>query len=153
MGLIFGVIEGITPIIGWAIGSAGAAYVEQYDHWIAFVLLLGLGAHMVHAGFEEDEEDDDIAPKTGKKSLLTLMLTAFGTSIDAMTIGVSFAFLDVNILFAALLIGLATATMVTIGALLGNKISGMIGKRAEILGGLALILIGSWILYSHLSAI
>jgi putative Mn2+ efflux pump MntP len=79
------------------------------------------------------------------------MLTALGTSIDAMTVGVTFAFLEVNIFIAALLIGLATTLMVTIGALLGTSLGAIVGKRAEAFGGIILMLIGSWILYSHLS--
>ena len=154
LGLLFGVIEGITPVIGWLIGSAGAEYIEQYDHWIAFGLLVLLGAHMIYASFNGDEEEDSPgeAVPAQKQSFMAYTLTAFGTSIDAMTVGVSFAFLDVNIALAALMIGLATCLMVTIGALLGHKLSHIVGEKAEAVGGTVLIGIGSWVLYSHLSA-
>jgi len=165
-GLIFGVIEGLTPIIGWAIGSAGSAYVQELDHWIAFVLLVGLGLHLIFVSVKQNDASsipaavgpnntDSLArpddPSKGK-ALAVTALTAIGTSIDAMAVGVSFAFLEVNIFFAALLIGLATAFMVTIGSLLGRSLGALVGKSAEALGGIALIVIGSWILYSHLSA-
>ena len=152
MGLIFGVVEGITPIIGWAIGSAGSAYVQEIDHWIAFTLLFLLGLHMVHVSFKQEDEEITPNPVSKKRALATTMLTALGTSIDAMTVGVTFAFLEVNIFIAALLIGLATTLMVTIGALLGTSLGAIVGKRAEAFGGITLMLIGSWILYSHLSA-
>uniref|UniRef100_UPI0030F445A3 manganese efflux pump MntP n=1 Tax=Paraglaciecola sp. TaxID=1920173 RepID=UPI0030F445A3 len=142
---------GITPIIGWAIGSAGSAYVQEIDHWIAFTLLFLLGLHMVHVSFKDEEEEIQPNPVSQKRVLAATILTAFGTSIDAMTVGVTFAFLEVSIFLAALLIGLATTLMVTIGALLGQGLGAIVGKRAEAFGGVTLMIIGSWILYSHLS--
>jgi len=151
LGLLFGVIEGVTPVIGWAIGSAGQSYIEQIDHWVAFGLLFMLGAHMIYASLNgDDDESEDTGPV--KSSVLGTALTAVGTSIDAMAVGVSFAFLDVNIAVAALLIGLATFIMVTIGALLGQRLGHLVGERAEAIGGVVLITVGSFILYSHLSA-
>ncbi len=151
MGLIFGVVEGITSIIGWAIGSAGSAYVQEIDHWIAFTLLFLLGVHMIYVSFKADEEGDSSSPENKNRALAATILTAVGTSIDAMTVGVTFAFLDTNIFLAAFLIGLATALMVTIGALLGTSLGAVVGKGAEAFGGIILMIIGSWILYSHLS--
>ena len=152
LGLIFGCIEAIAPVIGWLIGSAGAEYVEAYDHWIAFVLLVGLGVHMLLESRKEDDDEDDTLTATNKRSLMATLLTAVGTSIDAMTVGISLAFMKVNIYLAAAMIGLATTIMVTIGSLLGNVISGWIGKKAEAIGGIALVLIGCGILYSHTMA-
>ncbi len=152
LGLLFGVIEGITPVIGWAIGSAGASYIEQIDHWVAFGLLLALGAHMIYASLNGDDDDEAEAEPQVKTSVVATALTAIGTSIDAMAVGVSFAFLDVNIALAAVLIGLATFAMVTIGALLGERLGHLVGERAEAIGGVVLIAVGSFILYSHLSA-
>ncbi len=148
LGLIFGCIEAIAPVLGWLIGSAGAEYVEAYDHWIAFVLLVGLGIHMIIESRKDDDDDADEVP-SNKRSLMATLLTAVGTSIDAMTVGISLAFMKVNIYVAAAMIGLATTVMVTIGSLLGNVMSGWVGKKAEAIGGIALILIGSGILYSH----
>ncbi|MFQ3250549.1 MAG: putative Mn2+ efflux pump MntP [Glaciecola sp.] len=151
MGLIFGVIEGITPIIGWAIGSAGSSYVQEIDHWIAFILLFSLGLHMLYVSFQAEEKEISSRSLSKNRALAATMLTAFGTSIDAMTVGVTFAFLDVNIVVASVLICLATSLMVTIGALLGRGLGALVGKRAEAFGGIILIVIGSWTLYSHLS--
>lgn len=153
LGLLFGVIEGITPVIGWAIGSAGQSYIEQIDHWVAFGLLFLLGTHMIYASFRGDDEDASEDVKPVRASFIATALTAVGTSIDAMAVGVSFAFLDVNIALAAVLIGLATFTMVSIGALLGERLGHLVGERAEAIGGVVLIIVGSFILYSHLSAI
>ncbi|HEA16631.1 MAG TPA: manganese efflux pump MntP family protein [Pseudoalteromonas prydzensis] len=150
LGLIFGCIEAIAPLIGWFIGSAGSAYVAAWDHWIAFVLLVALGVHMLIESAKKSDAQPQ--PETKKRTLLATLLTAVGTSIDAMTVGISLAFLNVNIYLAAAMIGLATTIMVTIGSLLGHVIGAMVGKKAEAFGGIALIIIGIWILYSHLSA-
>jgi manganese efflux pump family protein len=152
-GLIFGVIEAITPLIGWAIATFtiknfAANYITDWDHWIAFTLLLALGLHMIYAGFQPAEPEED---KPASHSFYILAITAFATSIDAMAVGVSLAFMDVNIFVTAAAIGFATFTMVTIGVMLGRVLGLMFGKRSEIVGGLVLIAIGSYILYEHLS--
>ena len=148
-GVIFGVIEAITPIIGWAIGHAASRFVESWDHWIAFILLLVLGLHMIYNGVKHDEQEDQ---KPGQHSFFILAVTAFATSIDALAVGVGLAFVDVNILVAAGAIGLATLTMVTLGVMLGRVLGTVVGKRAEIVGGVVLMLVGATILYEHLSA-
>lgn len=146
VGLLFGVIEGVTPLVGWALGSVAASYVESWDHWIAFTLLGGLGLRMIIEGCgEPDEEADDPA-----RPFWLLALTGLATSIDAMVVGVSLAFTDAGILLPALAIGLATLMMVTLGLLIGRRIGAMLGKRAEILGGLVLIAVGSVTLWEHL---
>ncbi|CDG82621.1 manganese efflux pump MntP [Janthinobacterium agaricidamnosum] len=148
IGLIFGGIEAITPVIGWGIGSLAAQWVAQWDHWIAFVLLLGLGARMIWAGLSGQQEEQ----KSQRQTFWMLALTAVATSIDAMAVGVGLAFINVNIWLAALAIGTATMLMVTAGVMLGRLLGNMIGRRAEILGGLVLIGVGAGILYQHLSA-
>ena len=147
-GLIFGVIEACTPLIGWALGSIAAEFVKEWDHWIAFFMLLVLGGMMIRNGLKEEEEE---APPVARHSFWLLAATGFATSIDAMAVGVSLAFIDNNILITALAIGLATLTMVTIGVMLGRLIGMMAGRWAEVLGGVALIGIGGAILYEHLS--
>ncbi len=146
-GLIFGVIEAITPVVGWFIGQAAAGYVQEWDHWIAFTLLLLLGGHMIYAGLRPEADEEEEKPKS--HSFWLLAATAFATSIDALAVGVGLAFVDVNIWVAALAIGLATMTMVTIGVMLGRLIGTAIGHKAEILGGLVLIGVGAAILYEH----
>lgn len=148
LGLIFGCIEAIAPIIGWLIGSAGAGYIQAWDHWLAFILLVGLGGYMLLESTKSNV--DEPVELSKKRTLMATLITAVGTSLDAMTVGISLAFLDVNIYIAAAMIGLATTTMVTIGSLLGNSLGKIIGNKAEAFGGLALIAIGIWIPYSHI---
>lgn len=149
-GLIFGVIEAITPIIGWGIGQVATKFVESWDHWIAFTLLLVLGLHMIYNGIKHDDAEEQ---KPDQHSFFILAITAFATSIDALAVGVGLAFVDVNILVAALAIGVATTVMVTIGVMLGRVLGTVVGKRAEIVGGIVLMVVGSTILYEHLSAV
>ena len=150
IGVIFGTVEAITPVIGWAIGLAATRFVSEWDHWIAFVLLGALGTHMIWEGVKpvEPEANDEQAPE--RKSVWLLAVTALATSIDAMAVGVTLAFADVNIVVAAVAIGLATTLMVTIGIMLGRAIGSLIGKRAEIAGGVVLIAIGITVVYEHL---
>lgn len=148
-GAIFGAIEATTPVIGWALGLAAARYVAAYDHWIAFVLLGGLGVRMIVAGLSPDAPAEE---RPSRHSFWVLALTGLGTSIDAMAVGVGLAFLDENIVPIALAIGLTTLVAVTAGVMLGRMLGALAGKRAEIGGGLLLIGIGALILYEHLSA-
>mgnify|MGYP001167357424 CR=1 FL=1 len=145
-GLTFGVIEGLTPLLGWLAGVAAARYIKAWDHWIAFGVLVLLGLHMVWHGIRPDEAD--IPPR--HRGFWGMALLALGTSIDAMAVGVSLAFLEVNIALVALVIGLCTLVMVTTGILLGRVLGAVAGKRAELLGGLVMIGIGAAILYEHL---
>ena len=146
-GAIFGVIEAITPLIGWSVGIAASRYVEAVDHWIAFVLLAGVGLHMAwQAGKHRTE-----APEASSSLWLTIV-TAIGTSIDAMAVGVSLAFLNVNIIVIAIAIGLTTTLMSSTGMIAGRFLGPRFGTIAETIGGLALIGIGTIILFEHLSA-
>lgn len=149
-GLIFGIIEAITPLIGWGLGLLASRYIMQWDHWIAFILLAVLGGRMIIEGCRSHQQPQ-ADTLMAKHSFKVLAATAIATSLDAMAIGVGLAFLQVNILHTALLIGLSTMIMATIGMLLGRFIGPMLGKKAEIIGGLILIGIGCNILYSHLS--
>lgn len=148
-GLIFGVIEGITPVVGWGLGWAAASYVEAWDHWIAFVLLCGLGLFMIRNGCSTSDEPEE---KRNTHSFWLLAVTGFATSIDAMVVGVGLAFLDVNIVPIAIAIGLATTFMVTLGVMMGRVLGAVAGRWAEVLGGLILIGIGTLILVEHLGA-
>lgn len=149
-GLIFGVIEMITPVIGWALGLAAAQYVAAWDHWIAFTLLTLLGLRMIYAGVKKP--DDVVEEKPNRNSFWVLVVTAIATSIDAMAVGVGLAFIDVNIVSTAIAIGLATMLMVTIGVMLGRVLGSIAGRRAEVIGGVVLMIIGGVILYEHLTA-
>lgn len=149
-GLVFGVVEAITPVIGWLLGSATSRFIEAWDHWIAFGLLAALGLHMIwQATRAGDDAGDDVEEK-GNGSLFALAVAGLATSIDAMAVGVGLAFADVHIAVVAVVIGLCTFTMVTLGVMLGRALGTVIGKRAEIAGGVILIAVGSVILYEHL---
>lgn len=146
-GLIFGVIEAITPLIGWAIGLFASQYIMSWDHWVAFTLLFILGVRMIVEGCRGRIDDQ---PKVRSHSFVVLATTAVATSLDAMAIGVGLAFLQVNIIHTAMAIGLATMIMATLGMLIGRFIGPLLGKRAEIVGGVVLIGIGFNILAEHL---
>lgn len=146
-GLIFGAIETLTPLIGWCLGLLASQIVLEWNHWIAFVLLVFLGGRMVIEGLRGSETEE--TPKLQRHGFWLLVTTAIATSLDAMAVGVGLAFLKVNIIETALAIGCATMIMSTLGMMVGRFIGPMLGKRAEILGGLVLIGIGCQILYSH----
>lgn len=149
-GLIFGSIEAITPVVGWALGSAAAPYVTAWDHWIAFAVLGLLGALMVRAGLRPASAK--AATKPQRHGFWLLAATGLATSIDAMAVGAGLALVNVNIWPVAAAIGLATFGMVTAGVMLGRVLGALAGQFAEIVGGLLLIGIGSAILVRHLSA-
>ena len=143
VGLIFGTVEAITPVIGWCLGLLASGFVASVDHWIAFFILGAVGVHMLLESFSEPEE------RSTDMSLWRLVLIAIGTSIDAMAVGVTLAFLDVNIWLSALAIGGATCLMSSLGVMTGHYLGLKAGKYAEFLGGLTLIAIGTGILLSH----
>jgi putative Mn2+ efflux pump MntP len=146
-GLIFGCVEAITPLLGWGLGMLASQFVLEWNHWIAFVLLVFLGGRMLIEGWRGNEEGEEQAPT--RHGFWLLVTTAIATSLDAMAVGVGLAFLQVNIVYTALAIGCATLVMTTIGMMVGRFIGPLLGKRAEILGGLVLIGIGVQILWSH----
>jgi putative Mn2+ efflux pump MntP len=146
-GLIFGIIEGITPVIGWALGQVAAPYVSAWDHWIAFALLSVLGLRMIQAGLSEPEAE---ATKPNSHSFWVLVITGFATSIDAMVVGVGLAIMGADIVMTAAAIGICTFIMVTIGVMVGRVLGVIAGRRAEVVGGILLVGIGCLILYEHI---
>jgi putative Mn2+ efflux pump MntP len=141
-GLIFGGIETLTPVIGWGLGRAASRYIAAFDHWIAFGLLLVIGAKMLWDSVQRDDADE----KPASHGFWVLALTAVGTSIDALAVGVTLALLHANIIVNALAIGAATFTMTTIGVMTGRFLGGRFGRYAEGAGGVILIAIGAKIL-------
>lgn len=137
--------QGLMPLLGWLIGSGLKKYMMAYDHWIAFILLLVLGLKMIYESFENGEERQSINPMR-----LTVMVSmAIATSIDALIVGLSFAFFEVNIFITVFLIGAVTFIVSMLGLLFGKKAGARLGKRMEIVGGLILIAIGLKILIEH----
>lgn len=167
IGAVFGLFEALTPLLGWAVGQALSGWITAIDHWIAFVLLAAVGGHMLWQAArgrpgEMGLEAAGAARPTGDgrtgagrtpdgRGGLRLAATALATSIDAMAVGMSLALLDVNIWLACLIIGSITWVAATLGVLLGRQAGPHLGRHAEVLGGVALIGIGSLILYQHLS--
>ncbi|XXQ68567.1 manganese efflux pump MntP family protein [Neisseriaceae bacterium B1] len=148
-GSVFGLVEMCAPLVGFALGSVAADLIREWDHWVAFILLAGLGLRMIYEGVAGEDEEVVEVP-SGKQNALMLVFTAIGTSIDSMIVGVGLAFLAVNIWTSAISIGLATTIMATLGLWLGRFLGDKIGKWAEIAGGLVLIGIGAAVLIDHL---
>lgn len=145
-GFVFGTVEAITPLVGWAIGIAAAAYVQEIDHWIAFGLLAIIGLRMVWQGLTRE----DSAERASRHSVGVLVSTALATSIDALAVGVTLSFLNADIVITALTIGAATFCMTCLGATIGRFAGARLGRSAEILGGIVLIGVGTTILVEHL---
>ena len=144
IGLCFGFFQGIIPIIGYFLASSFANSIKAIDHWIAFILLFIIGFQMIR---ESRDASCEISHGLSFKSLLSL---GIATSIDAMAVGVSFAFLNVNIFSSSLIIGFATFLLSSIAFKIGNKL-GMRSKQiSELIGGIILILLGTKILIEHL---
>ena len=146
-GLIFFFFLFLTPLVGWGLGMLASQFILAWNHWIAFILLVFLGGRMIVEGFRGDSDEACEAPH--RHGFWLLVTTAFATSLDAMAVGVGLAFLQVSIVTTALAIGCATFIMSTLGMMVGRFIGPLLGKRAEILGGIVLIGIGSEILWSH----
>lgn len=149
--LIFGIVETITPLIGWLVGSMTQKFIAEYDHWLAFGLLLALGLKMIWGALHDDGDEAAAADKNRTDTTLLLtIVTAIATSIDSMVVGVGLAFLDANIWLTALAIGTSTTIMAAVGLRLGRLLGQKIGSRAEMAGGVVLIGIGTFILLEHL---
>lgn len=149
--LFFGGFQAIMPLIGYLLGTNFAEHIEQFDHWIAFVLLDFIGGKMAIEAIREKDEDE--TEKTDVLKIGELTVMAVATSIDALAVGITFAFLKVNILLSVLLIGVTTFALSLAGVLLGNRFGARYKSKAELAGGIILILIGVKILLEHLGVI
>ena len=150
VGLYFGGFQALMPFTGWMLGSQFAGRIQQYDHWAAFVLLLLIGGNMIRealSGEEDEAEDAAIGAGLDHKKLF---LMAIATSIDALAVGVTFAFLDTAILPAIGIIGTTTFFISVAGVAVGCWFGARYKKRAEITGGAILVLLGIKILLEHL---
>ena len=148
IGLFFGGFQGLMPLLGWLLGKQFEGYITAFDHWIAFVLLAFIGGKMVWEALHEDpEETEQGEPKLDLKELFML---AVATSIDALAVGITFAFLQVNVFISCGIIGAVTFVISAAGVKIGNVFGTKYKQKAEIAGGIALILIGTKILLEHL---
>ena len=145
--LSFGLFQAAMPVLGWVAGRVFLEFIQGIDHWLAFGLLAFIGGKMIWESFHAEKEREDKTDFTRGLLLLTLSLA---TSIDSLAAGLSFAFLDVNIGWASLTIGVTAFLVTVIGLLLGRKVGEWVGKRAETVGGFILIGIGLRILLTHL---
>ena len=145
VGLWFGGFQALMPLIGYLLGAQFESKITAFDHWIAFILLGLIGGNMIREGVSGDEEKTD--DSVSIKSMLPL---AIATSIDALAVGVTFAFLRVNIVSAVSFIGVITFLLSTVGVKVGNVFGARYKSKAEIAGGVILILMGLKILIEHL---
>ncbi|MBR6536825.1 MAG: manganese efflux pump [Lachnospiraceae bacterium] len=147
VGLYFGGFQAGMPLLGYLLGSSFAKYIEAFDHWVAFVLLGIIGINMIRESREKEEEID---ASFGLKAMLPM---AVATSIDALAVGISFAFMRVQIGWAVLFIGVITFSLSAIGVKLGNLFGAKYKSAAELSGGIILILLGTKILLEHLGVL
>ena len=145
-GLFFGFFQFMMPVIGWVLGTSVKGYIEAVDHWIAFGLLLIIGGNMIKEALSEEEETECVVVLTSGK----LALQAVATSIDALAVGISFAVLSVNIVYAAAIIGVVCFCISVAGCKIGKSIGHLLQEKAELAGGIVLIGIGVKILIEHL---
>ena len=143
--LYFGLFQAGMPVLGYFLGSAFSNFVQQVDHWIAFILLAIIGGNMI-----KDSTDDEVEKRNDRVDFKTMLVLAIATSIDALAVGVTFAFFQVNLLLAITIIGGITFVLSFLGVLIGNKFGDKFQNRAELAGGIILIIIGLKILLEHL---
>ncbi|MBR6627866.1 MAG: manganese efflux pump [Lachnospiraceae bacterium] len=144
VGIWFGGFQALMPLLGYLLGRQFKAYIETFDHWVAFILLSLIGVSMLREAFsKEDEEAND------SLDIKTMLLLAIATSIDALAVGITFAFLKVDILPAVSLIGVITFILSVAGVKVGNLFGTRYKSKAEICGGIILIIIGLKILLEH----
>lgn len=152
MGLIslfFGGFQALMPLIGWLLGKSFEVYIKSIDHWVAFGLLLFIGGKMVYDSFKAD--DDECCCDEFDIKELTIM--AIATSIDALAVGIAFALKDINIFFAIAIIGIVTFVLSAVGVFIGHKFGAVYKSKAELAGGIILVLIGTKILLEDLNII
>ena len=144
-GLYFGGFQALMPVLGWLLGRQFEALIKNVDHWIAFVLLALIGANMIREAVKNEEENlnDSFSPKT-------MLPLAVATSIDALAVGVTFAFLDVMIVPAVSIIGVTTFIFSAAGVKIGNVFGAKYKSKAELVGGIVLVAMGIKILIEHL---
>lgn len=148
-GLWFGGFQALMPVVGYFLGAQFEHFITNIDHWIAFGLLLIIGANMIRSALSEETEScDESCKSTGFR---TMLMMAIATSIDALAVGVTFAFLKVNLWFSVLIIGITTFLFSFVGVRIGNIFGSRYSKFSEVTGGVILIILGSKILIEHLA--
>ena len=151
--LFFGGFQALMPLLGYFLGSTFASRVKQIDHWVAFILLAYIGGKMVADAIREMREVPEVDQMDPPLNIPELFIMAIATSIDALAVGVTFSFMDVNIVLAVSVIGLVTFVLSTMAVFIGNIFGIRFRTAAQISGGSILILLGTRILLSHLGFI
>lgn len=153
-GLWFGGFQMLMPVTGFFLGSLFAEAIEAFDHWVAFGLLVIIGINMLKEALEKEDESGDNPEKDADLSVKTMFLMAVATSIDALAVGISLAMVgSVNIWLAAAFIGICTCLLSALGVKIGNVFGSRYEKKAELAGGVILILLGVKILLEHLGVL
>ena len=153
-GLWFGGFQALMPTIGFFLGALFADAIEAFDHWVAFALLAIIGINMLKEALEKKDESGDNPEKDADLSVKTMFLMAVATSIDALAVGISLAMVgSVNIWLAAAFIGICTCLLSALGVKIGNVFGSRYEKKAELAGGVILILLGVKILLEHLGVL
>lgn len=148
IGLYFGIFQAVMPVIGYFLGTTFERFITNVDHWIAFILLVGIGINMVKEAFNKESEN-----RNDNVDVKTMLVLSIATSIDALAIGITFACLKIHIVMPVITIGLITFIISIIGVKIGNRFGDKYEKKAEIMGGVILILLGIKILLEHLGII
>ena len=148
IGLYFGIFQAVMPVIGYFLGTTFEKFITYVDHWVAFILLVGIGINMVKEAFNKESEN-----RNDNVDMKTMIVLSIATSIDALAIGITFACLKIHIVMPVITIGLITFIISVIGVKIGNQFGDKYGKKAEIMGGVILILLGIKILLEHLGII
>lgn len=154
IGLFFGGFQALMPFIGWLLGSQFESYITSIDHWIAFILLGFIGGKMMVEALKPEEEDEvEVKEMDAPLDLKEMFLLAVATSIDALAVGITFAFLDYPIVEAVSIIGITTFCISVGGVFVGNFFGNKYKNKAEFAGGLILVIIGLRILLSHVGVL
>ena len=144
IGLYFGIFQAVMPVIGYFLGTTFEKFITYVDHWVAFILLVGIGINMVKEAFNKESEN-----RNDNVDMKTMLVLSIATSIDALAIGITFACLKIHIVMPVITIGLITFIISVIGVKIGNRFGNKYEKKAEIMGGVILILLGIKILLEH----
>lgn len=150
IGLYFGGFQALMPLIGWLLGSQFQKYITSIDHWIAFILLGFIGGKMMIEAIREWNEEETVDVMDAPLDHKNMLVLAVATSIDALAVGITFAFLDTPIIDAITIIGITTMVISIIGVVVGNFFGSRYKSKAEFIGGLILVLLGLKILLEHL---
>ncbi len=153
IGLFFGGFQALMPLLGWALGIQFEQYITSIDHWIAFILLGFIGGKMIVEAVKPDDESVEVKEMDPPLNIKEMFVLAIATSIDALAVGITFAFLDYPIVESITIIGITTFVISIIGVYIGNFFGSKYKQKAELAGGIILVLLGVKILLEHLGVL